>query len=111
MTVAEVELERRNKWLAELRNLKLNTSLSSILRKVKSLRVLRPPRPIKMSPDKHDRNKFCDFHQDHGYTTDECLTLKGQIAMLIKKDQLLQFLEKDGDHRRDETRPNSSGED
>ena len=107
ISIAEVELERCNKWLAELRNLKLNASLSTILRKVKSLRVLRPSRPIKMSPDKYYRNKFCDFHQDHGHTTNECLTLKGQFDMLLKKGQLLEFLEKDGDHRREDARPSS----
>ena len=48
MTVAEVEMERRNKWLAELRNLQLNTPLSTILRKLKSLGVFWPPKPIKM---------------------------------------------------------------
>ena len=64
MTVAEVELKRRNRWLAELRNLKLNTLLSTNLRKVKSLGVLKLPRPIKMLLDKRYRNKFCNFHQD-----------------------------------------------
>ena len=54
--------------------------------------------------DKRNRNKFYDFYQDHGHTTDECLTLKEQIAMLLKKDQLSEFLEKDGDHRREDTR-------
>ena len=48
MTVAEVEMERHNKWLAELRNLKLNTPLSTILRKVKSLGVFWPPQLINM---------------------------------------------------------------
>ena len=61
MTVVEVELERHNRWLVEFENLKHNAPLSTILRKVKSLRVLRPPRPIKMLPDKSDRNKFSDF--------------------------------------------------
>ena len=108
MTIAEVELERRNRWLVELRNLKLNAPLSTIIRKVKSLGVLGPPRLIKMSLDKRDRNKFCDFHQDHGHTTDECLTLNGQIATLLKKDQLLEFLEKDEDHRIEDARLSSS---
>ena len=84
--IAEVELESQNKWLAELRSLKLNAPLSTILGKVKNLGVLRLPRPIKISLDKRDRNKLCDFHQDYGHTTDECLTLKRQIAMLLKKD-------------------------
>ena len=102
MTIAEVELERRNRWLEELRNLKLNTLLSTILRKIKSLGVLKPPRPIKISPEQRDKNKFYDFHQEHGHTTDECLTLKGKIAMLIKNDQLLEFLENDEECKRED---------
>ena len=105
MTIVEVELEKCNKWIVEL----INALLSTILRKANSLGVLRLLRPIKILLDKRDRNKFCDFHQDHGHTTDECLALKGQIAMLIKKDQLLEFLEKDRDHKREEIRPSSSG--
>ena len=87
MTIAKVELERQNIWLEELRNLNLNTPLSTILRKVKSCRVLRAPdRSIRMSPEKRKRNKFYDFHQDHGHTTNECITLKGQIILLIEKN-------------------------
>ena len=77
MMIAEVELESQNKWLAELRSLKLNAPLSTVLENVKNLGVLRSPRPIKMLLDKRNRNKLCDFHQDHDHTTDECLTLKG----------------------------------
>ena len=105
MTIVEVELEKCNKWIVEL----INALLSTILRKANSLGVLRLLRPIKILLDKRDRNKFCDFHRDHGHTTDECLTLKGQIAMLLKNDQLLEFLEKDRQRRREETRPSSSG--
>ena len=62
-----------------------------------------------MSPEKGDLKRFCDFHQDHGHTADECLTLKWQIALLIKKNQLLEFLEKDRDHQREEMRLSTSG--
>ena len=58
MTIAEIELERRNRWLEELRNLKLNAPLSVIFRKVKRLGVLRTPKPLRMSSEKRNRNKF-----------------------------------------------------
>ena len=106
--ISEIELARRNMWLEELMSLKLNAPLSTILRKVKSLGVPRAPKPIKMSLEKRNRNKFCDFHQDYRHTTDECFTLKRQIAVLIKTNQLLEFLEKDGNQRREEARPSTS---
>ena len=102
-TIAEVEIERRNQWLAELKNLKLNAPLSTILWKMKSLGILRPPKPIRIPPEKRDREKFYEFHQDHRHITDECLTLKGHIAMMLKKDQLFEFLEKDTNRKREES--------
>ncbi|XP_022890991.1 uncharacterized protein LOC111406040 [Olea europaea var. sylvestris] len=32
-----------------------------------------------------DRTKYCDFHRDHGHTTEGCLALKQQIEALIRR--------------------------
>ena len=53
-TIAEVEMERCNQWLVKLRNLKLNAPLSIILRKMKILGILRPPKPIRIPPEKRE---------------------------------------------------------
>nr|GEV02822.1 reverse transcriptase domain-containing protein [Tanacetum cinerariifolium] len=38
-----------------------------------------PPPPMVTPVEKRNSNKFCDFHNDKGHSTDECLQLKKQI--------------------------------
>ncbi|KAJ9552165.1 hypothetical protein OSB04_016210 [Centaurea solstitialis] len=40
-----------------------------------------PKKPENPSKDK-DQTKWCEFHGDHGHTTDECISLKKEIAYL-----------------------------
>ncbi|KAJ9544140.1 hypothetical protein OSB04_023847 [Centaurea solstitialis] len=46
-----------------------------------------PKKSDKPSKDK-DQNRWCDFHEDHGYTTDECISLKKEISYLKSKGHL-----------------------
>ncbi|KAJ9566630.1 hypothetical protein OSB04_002596, partial [Centaurea solstitialis] len=46
-----------------------------------------PKKSDKPSKDK-DQNKWCDFHDDHGHTTDECISLKKEISYLKSKGHL-----------------------
>ncbi|KAJ9566692.1 hypothetical protein OSB04_002658 [Centaurea solstitialis] len=46
-----------------------------------------PKKSDKPNKDK-DQNKWCDFHEDHGYTTDECISLKKEISYLKSKGHL-----------------------
>ena len=50
---------------------------------------------MKGDPSKHNRNKYCRFHRDHGYDTDECVNLKKQIKNLIRQEKLRNFLGRD----------------
>nr|GFA33056.1 reverse transcriptase domain-containing protein [Tanacetum cinerariifolium] len=38
-----------------------------------------PPPPMVTPVEKRSSNKFCDFHNDNGHSTDECMQLKKQI--------------------------------
>ncbi|KAJ9561498.1 hypothetical protein OSB04_006658 [Centaurea solstitialis] len=40
-----------------------------------------PKNPVNPNKDK-DQTKWCEFHSDHGHTTDECISLKKEIAYL-----------------------------
>ncbi|KAJ9557089.1 hypothetical protein OSB04_011703 [Centaurea solstitialis] len=46
-----------------------------------------PKKPENPSKDK-DQNKWCEFHSDHGHTTDECISLKKEIAYLKRNGHL-----------------------
>ncbi|WVY94050.1 hypothetical protein V8G54_033138 [Vigna mungo] len=46
----------------------------------------------KPSPRNADEMKSCHFHQNHGHTTEECVTLKNQIENLIQAGHLRKYI-------------------
>ncbi|GJZ33202.1 hypothetical protein Tco_0578638 [Tanacetum coccineum] len=46
------------------------------------------PPPMVTPVEKRSSNKFCDFHNDKGHTTDECMQLTKQIKEWFKADKL-----------------------
>nr|GEW78273.1 reverse transcriptase domain-containing protein [Tanacetum cinerariifolium] len=51
-----------------------------------------PPPPMVMPVEKRNSNKFCDFHNDKGHNTDECMQLKKQIEELVRAGKLLHLI-------------------
>nr|GEW50954.1 ferric reduction oxidase 2-like [Tanacetum cinerariifolium] len=47
-----------------------------------------PPPPMVTPVEKRNGNKFCDFHNDKGHSTDECMQLKKQIEELLRAGKL-----------------------
>nr|GFB32066.1 hypothetical protein [Tanacetum cinerariifolium] len=47
-----------------------------------------PPPPMVTPVEKRSSNKFYDFHNDKGYSTDECMQLKKQIEELVQAGKL-----------------------
>nr|GEV59950.1 reverse transcriptase domain-containing protein [Tanacetum cinerariifolium] len=47
-----------------------------------------PPPPMVTPVEKRSSNKFCDFHNDKGHSTDECMQLKKQIEELVRAGKL-----------------------
>nr|GEY32363.1 reverse transcriptase domain-containing protein [Tanacetum cinerariifolium] len=43
-----------------------------------------PPPPMVTPVEKRNNNKLCDFHNDKGHSTDECMLLKKQIEELVR---------------------------
>ncbi|GJT33390.1 hypothetical protein Tco_0923809 [Tanacetum coccineum] len=46
------------------------------------------PPPMTTPIEKRNNNKFCEFHEEVGHNTDECMHLKRQIEELIKAGKL-----------------------
>nr|GEW68688.1 reverse transcriptase domain-containing protein [Tanacetum cinerariifolium] len=53
------------------------------------------PPPSMVTPvEKRSSNKFCDFHNDKGHSTDECMQLKKQIEELMRAGKLSHLIKK-----------------
>ncbi|GJT50087.1 reverse transcriptase domain-containing protein [Tanacetum coccineum] len=50
--------------------------------------MFKPPPPMVTSVEKRSSNKFCNFHNDKGHITDECMQLKKQIEELVRAGKL-----------------------
>ncbi|GJX68611.1 hypothetical protein Tco_0304338 [Tanacetum coccineum] len=61
----------------------------------------KPPPPMVTPVEKRSSNKFCDFHNDKGHNTDECMQLKKQIEELVRAGKLSHLI-KEIKQRRDQ---------
>ncbi|XP_056694843.1 uncharacterized protein [Spinacia oleracea] len=43
-----------------------------------------------------DMSRWCDFHRDNGHTTEECISLKKEVAYLLKRGHLKDLLSDKG---------------
>ena len=73
----------------------LNIPLEQVLMQIKDDPSLKWPEKMKGDPNKHNRNKYCCFHRDHGHDMDECFDLKQHIENLIRQGKLKSFLGRD----------------
>ena len=68
--------------------------VDKILTQIKDEYYLKWPRPLHSSPNVRDKNKYCQFHKDHGHYTEDCRDLKEQIGELIRKGKLQKYVKK-----------------
>ncbi|GFZ00949.1 hypothetical protein Acr_14g0005840 [Actinidia rufa] len=66
----------------------LNAPVAQVLLEIKHEEFVKWPGKIKTDPQKRNKNKYCEFHRDHGHNTEDCFQLKEQIAGLIKRGYL-----------------------
>ncbi|XP_073112137.1 uncharacterized protein [Elaeis guineensis] len=50
---------------------------------IEGTKYLRHPPPMKAR--NRDQRKYCQFHRDHGYDTEQCIQLKNKIEALIRR--------------------------
>nr|GEX12701.1 reverse transcriptase domain-containing protein [Tanacetum cinerariifolium] len=62
-----------------------------------------PPPPMVTPVEKRSNNKFCNFHNDKGHSTDVCMQLKKQIEELVRARKLSHLI-KEIKHRRDHSK-------
>jgi hypothetical protein len=77
----------------------LNASLSAIFGEAKKDPDFKPPPKMRTPPTKRANQKYCEYHCDHGHWTEECLSLKKEIEMFIRRGKLQEFVARNKDVR------------
>ncbi|GKV26048.1 hypothetical protein SLEP1_g35410 [Rubroshorea leprosula] len=71
-----------------------NLPRSQIFMQIKNKMDLRRPGPMKTAPASRDHTKYCDFHQDHGHTTEQCNSLRSELESLAQKGLLNEYIQR-----------------
>ncbi|KAL0440523.1 UNVERIFIED_CONTAM: hypothetical protein Slati_2535300 [Sesamum latifolium] len=70
----------------------LTIPITQALMAVEGKGLLSRPRLYKDGPRQPKSDKFCQFHNDYGHTTEECRHLKGEIERLIQNGYLQEYV-------------------
>ena len=54
----------------------LNAPIAQVLTEIKHEEFIKCPKKIKTNPNRRNKNKYCEFHRDHGHNTEDCFQLK-----------------------------------
>nr|GEV54232.1 reverse transcriptase domain-containing protein [Tanacetum cinerariifolium] len=79
--------KRHVSWKAHDQSKRHTSDKRSDFRAAEASKFQLPP-PMVTPVEKRSNNKFCDFHNDKGHSTDECMRLKKQIEELVRVGKL-----------------------
>ncbi|XP_022880891.1 uncharacterized protein LOC111398189 [Olea europaea var. sylvestris] len=83
---------------------RLNMSKTNILMEIKDMKELNWPARMRSPPESRDMNTYCEFHRDHGHTTENCKALQRKIEALIKRGLLSSYVSNDKHPKNDRGR-------
>ncbi|GKV40237.1 hypothetical protein SLEP1_g47906 [Rubroshorea leprosula] len=61
---------------------------------IKNKMDLRRPDPMRTAATTRDHTRYCDFHQDHGHTTEQCNSLRSELESLAQKGMLNEYIQR-----------------
>ena len=63
-----------------------------VLEKIKNEPFFKRPNKMVGNPEKRNCNLYCQYHQDHRHTTEDCRSLWDHLDQLVREGKLKQFL-------------------
>ena len=66
--------------------------MHQLLEKIKNEPFFKWPNKMVGNPKKRNRNLYCQYHRDHGHTTEDCRSLWDHLDQLVQEGKLKQLL-------------------
>ena len=66
--------------------------MHQVLEKIKNESFFKWPNMMVGDPEKRNRNLYCQYHRDHGHTTEDCRSLWDHLDQLAREGKLKQLL-------------------
>ncbi|XP_075658632.1 uncharacterized protein LOC142628406 [Castanea sativa] len=85
------------------------TTMAEMLLKIKDEHYLKWLRPLHSSPNVRDKKKYCCFHKNPDYYTEDCRDLKDEIEELIWKRKLQKYVKKGDSNRSKDNKKDKHG--
>ena len=70
----------------------LNANFTEVFMAIKGDLALRWPPKMRSDPYKRDRNRLCEYHGEHGHSTEYCMVLCREIENFVRNGKLVKFL-------------------
>ena len=70
-----------------------------VLEKIKNEPYFRWPNKMAGESTKQNRNLYCQYHQDHGHTTEDCRNLWNYLDQLVREGKLRHLLHHSRGHQ------------
>ncbi|KAL0373877.1 UNVERIFIED_CONTAM: hypothetical protein Sradi_3303400 [Sesamum radiatum] len=70
----------------------LATSRTKALMMVEKSNLLQWPQHTRFTPAKKYSNKYCKFHKEKGYDTEDCYQLKDEIERLVRQGYFKEYI-------------------
>ncbi|GAA0170108.1 hypothetical protein LIER_24446 [Lithospermum erythrorhizon] len=72
----------------------LRVSVAEVFSEIVYTNLLSKPVRMRSAPGRRDKNRYCEYHREHGHDTNEYRILKSEIEKLIKSGYLKEFVDK-----------------
>ena len=73
-------------------NVVFQEPVQKILEKIRNEPFFKWPNKMAGDPMNRNQNLYCHYHQDHGYTTEDCRNLWDHLKQLVRKGRLKHLL-------------------
>nr|XP_023897008.1 uncharacterized protein LOC112008879 [Quercus suber]XP_023897010.1 uncharacterized protein LOC112008881 [Quercus suber] len=70
-----------------------------VLEKIKNEPYFRWPNKMAREPEMRNQNRYCQYHQDHGHTTEDCRNLQNYLDQLVREGKLKHLLHHPNNHQ------------